>query len=471
MTQTPNENVILSAWFETLGRFGMSPAIFSKSGAVVRTFLEIGLEAVKVARLFDRIPPRSVVAVQIGNSERWPEVVLALWRRNLIPLPLGEMGPTELAVTLGTCRVAALVTNAGGPLIVHRRPVADDATQWPEPVPDFLKLTSGTTNAPRAIRFRAQQLVADCEQICGTMGISSRDINFGVVPFSHSYGFSNLILPLLVLGVRLVVSDDRFPRALLDGLAFSRATVFPGTPVLFQKLAAMENPRDLPDLRLCISAGAPLSRLVAGAFSVKFKTKVHTFYGASECGGIGYDATEPRRYEDGFVGMPLNGVSVESGSDKPGLITVRSAAVGDGYFPVDEPAVLGGGRFVPGDLIQRTERGMFLAGRTSDVINVAGRKVNPIEVEARLAEFPGVRQAVVFGVASELRGEEPIACVVADEGLAPEALLGHCQEHLSPWQVPRDVWVVAEIPVNESGKISRRVLAEMYRARIVVKAP
>jgi acyl-coenzyme A synthetase/AMP-(fatty) acid ligase len=132
--------------------------------------------------------------------------------------------------------------------------------------------------------------------------------------------------------------------------------------------------------------------------------------------------------------------------------------------------VLGGGCFVPGDLIQRTERGMYLVGRTSDVINVAGRKLNPLDVEARLAEFPGVKQVVVFGVKSELRGEEPVACVAAGEGFVCEALLRHCQEHLSPWQVPRDVWVVAEIPANERGKISRRVLAEMYRARIVSKA-
>ena len=65
-----------------------------------------------------------------------------------------------------------------------------------------LKLTSGTTGAPRAIRFTAAQLAADCEQICDTMGISDRDVNFGVIPLSHSYGFSNLLTPLLLRGVR-----------------------------------------------------------------------------------------------------------------------------------------------------------------------------------------------------------------------------------------------------------------------------
>jgi len=192
---------------------------------VLRNFMQIGLEALKVGRLFERIPPRSVVAVQIGNSELWPELLLALWKRELIPMPLGDMGATELAYTLGACRAAALVTNQGGPLIVHRRPVAKDATEWRGPVPEFLKLTSGTTDGPRAVRFRGTQLLADCENICTTMGLTDLDVNFGVIPFSHSYGFSNLLLPLLVRGVRLVVSRDRLPRAVLDGLVCTGATV------------------------------------------------------------------------------------------------------------------------------------------------------------------------------------------------------------------------------------------------------
>jgi len=222
VTDPSPENPILAAWQSTLARFGQNPAIFSPTGTVLRSFMQIGLEALKIGRLFDRIPPHSVVAVQIGNSELWPELVLALWRHKLIPLPLGDMGQTELAYTLGTCRVAALVTNQGGPLIVHRRPVAEDATRWPELAPDFLKLTSGTTSAPRAVRFRASQLYADCENICTTMGLTDLDTNYGVIPFSHSYGFSNLITPLLVRGVRLVVSHDRMPRAILDGLPVHR---------------------------------------------------------------------------------------------------------------------------------------------------------------------------------------------------------------------------------------------------------
>ena len=71
--------------------------------------------------------------------------------------------------------------------------------------------------------------------------------------------------------------------------------------------------------------------------------------------------------------------------------------------------------FVPDDLVAIGEAGMRIVGRVSDVINVAGKKVNPAEVEAHLLSHAGVRQAVVFGRASALRNQEVVACVVAVE--------------------------------------------------------
>jgi acyl-CoA synthetase (AMP-forming)/AMP-acid ligase II len=377
-------------------------------------------------------------------------------------LPIGSHTEgQELADALEVCGAAALIMASEEGLTIQRRRgsvIRHDC--------DFLKLTSGTTNTPRAVRFRAHQLVADCTNICETMGITSDDLNFGVVPFSHSYGFSNLLTPLLCRGVPLVASEDRMPRAMLSHLECTGATVFPGMPVFFDKLAALENITPLSDLRLCISAGAPLPSLVAKTFFHRFDQKIHTFYGSSECGGIGYDASSEPRFECGFAGQPLKGVEI---TPEPGegaqRIVVRGPAVADGYFPSADEETLGGGRFIPGDLIRWSECGMFIEGRASDIINIAGRKLNPAEIEGRISAFPGVRQVVVFGVPSALRGEEPIACV-AGEGLDRTALQRFCQMQLSQWQIPRDFWIVPEIPANERGKISRRALAEDYASRM-----
>ena len=450
------------AWRQTLAARGEAVAIMDASGAMLRTFAGIEDEALQMERRFADIAPGAVVALQLGNSARWPEVLLALWRRRLIPLPLADyLDADEKTATLAMSGAAALVTEGAGGLNVERHAGAWEAARWPVPVPELLKLTSGTTSAPRAIRFRAEHLLADAAHICAGMGLTADDVNFGVIPFSHSYGMSNLLLPLLTHGVRLVASADRMPRAVLDGLAATGATVFPGTPVFFQKMAELEQLPPLSALRLCISAGAPLPGAAAERFNAKFGRKIHVFYGASECGGISYDASDELRFEDGFVGPPLPGVEIVQEGEGAGPVTVRSAAVGDGYWPADADPALGGGAFVPGDLVRRTARGLYLAGRTSDVINVAGRKLNPLEVEARIAACPGVAQVVVFGVPSALRGEEAVACV-AGAGLEAAAVQRFCHETLSPWQVPRAVWIVAEIPVNERGKISRRALAARF---------
>jgi acyl-CoA synthetase (AMP-forming)/AMP-acid ligase II len=103
-------------------------------------------------------------------------------------------------------------------------------------------------------------------------------------------------------------------------------------------------------------------------------------------------------------------------------------------------------------------------GRISDVINVAGKKVNPAEVEAHLLRFKGVRQAVVFGrpTGAGLRNEEVAACVRASPDVSESDLLRFCRTALSGWQVPKRIFIVDIIPTNERGKISRRELARQF---------
>ena len=255
MTALENSNPILCAWRSVLARRGDETAILAADGVVVRTFAAIEVEAREMEAAFGRLCAGAAVGLQFGNDARFPALLLALWRRGLVPVPLDRsLANKTIAAALRMCGAAAVVTpNLREGIAVERRADAYEVDA------DFLKLTSGTSGAPRAIRFRAAQLLADCEAVCDTMGIGADDLNFGVIPWSHSYGFSNLITPLLCRGVPVVASDERLPRALLDGLARSGATVFPGLPVLFQKLAELECV-PLARLRLCISAGAPLSR-------------------------------------------------------------------------------------------------------------------------------------------------------------------------------------------------------------------
>jgi acyl-CoA synthetase (AMP-forming)/AMP-acid ligase II len=461
MTSANKKNLIISAWEKTLARRDGASALFSSSGAVLRTFADIEQAAVDFSGRMTLFEPGEVVAIRIGNSPDWPSMLLAAMRRGLVPLPVGRhIEKFERDITLETCRVAGIIELArDGTLEFQRLPAVNGVER---PGCDFLKLTCGPGANPRAIRFKSAQLLADCENICDTMKITEDDLNFGAIPFSHSYGFSSLITPLICRGVPLVASEDRMPRAILANLAGTGATVFPGMPVFYQSFAEMENLPELPRLRLCISAGAPLTRAVAEKFTHKLGKKIHAFYGASECGGIGYDASDSIDYEDSQLGTPVKNVDVRLLESS--LIEIRSNAVGDGYFPESDPQKLDGVRFIPSDLVEQSGRGMILAGSISDVINIAGRKLNPPEVEALLQRLPGVERAVVFGVPSLLRNEEVVACIAGPVTIAD--VMQHAQATLSAWQMPRDFWLVDALPPPDgNGKIDRRALAQSYLKR------
>ena len=464
--KSPSSDPIVDRWASTLRRQPDRPALFDATARVLRTFGEIEKEAVRLEEQLAPLQAGTVLAVQIGNHPAWPAVLLAGLRREIIMLALETtITDGEHEAVMKTCRCRGLLT-ADEKGLVKFQPFdgASSSPSWGDlPRPSLLKLTSGTTAAPRAIRFRSQQLLADCDQICATMGIEEDDLNFGVIPVSHSYGFSNLITPLLARGVAMVMSRDRLPRAVLDGLARTRATVFPGMPVFYQAFCAVEKTPDLSGLRLCISAGAPLSAALARRFREKFGQPIHSFYGSSECGGICYDVTGEGA-PDGYVGSSMHGVQFDpmDAAAEASQVRVHSAALGDGYFPEPDAARLGHGVFVPDDLLAPCGSGWKIAGRVSDLINVAGKKVNPAEVEAHLLALPGVRQAVVFGRSSALRNEEVAACVVAEENVGEAELLRFCRQRLSGWQVPKRIFVVSEIPVNERGKTSRRDLAARF---------
>lgn len=454
---------LLERWAEILARKGDSPAIYGPNRRGILRFQQIEERARNFTSKLNKLERGSVVAVQIGNHEDWPSILIACLRCGIVVLPLEQsINEEQRDTALRICNASGLVVAAVSDRNLEILPIEISPTDW-DKTPALLKLTSGTTAAPRAIRFRSEQLLADCDQICDTKGISENDLNFAVIPVSHSYGFSNLLTPLIARGVPIVMSRDRTPRAVLADLARTNATVFPGMPVFYQAFCAMENIPALPKLRLCISAGAPLSLPIARRFRDRFGLSIHSFYGASECGGMCYDR-EAKLDIEGFVGEAMNGVGLEmiDRNSESSQVRVRSAAAGDGYFPTADDEKLGNGAFLPDDLLAREGDGYKIVGRVSDVINVAGKKVHPAEIERVLLQFPGIRQAVAFGRESTLRNEEVAACAVADVDVNEKELVEFCGKRLSAWQVPKRIFIVDSIPANERGKTSRKELARRF---------
>ena len=102
-----------------------------------------------------------------------------------------------------------------------------------------------------------------------------------------------------------------------------------------------------------------------------------------------------------------------------------------------------------------------LTGRASDLINTAGKKVNPREVEQIILQMDGIREAKVYGEPAGARGEVVAAAVVANPDITRDQVREFCRSRLSLHKVPRIVKLIESIPVDERGKVKRGALASL----------
>src|SRR5437879_2752521 len=327
-----------------------------------------------------------------------------------------------------------------------------------------LKTTSATTGAPRLIAFTAEQLAADADNIVATMGLRPDWPNLGVISLAHSYGFSNLVTPLLLHGIPLILVDSPLPETVLHAAMTDEHITLPAVPALWR--AWHEAKAISSNVRLAVSAGAPLPLPLEQAVFEATGVKLHNFYGASECGGIAYDASSIPRTDAACVGAPLRNVQLSVNQE--GCLEVRSRAVGENYWPAPSPD-LSPGCYRTSDLAELRGGLVFLRGRSSDLINVAGRKVSPESIERALLTHPAVGECLVFGAPSEEsdRSEIIVACVAMKSGAAADELKQSLLEKLPAWQVPRRWVFLDSLPTNQRGKLSR---AE-WRRRLLERSP
>jgi len=315
-----------------------------------------------------------------------------------------------------------------------------------------LKTTPATTGVPRPVAFTAEQLAADAENIVTTMGLRPDWPNLGVISMSYSYGFSNLVLPLLLHGIPLFLAPAPLPEILRGAAKAHWNLTVAGVPALWH--AWHKAGVILRNVRLAVSAGAPLPLTLERGVFEEHGVKIHNFYGSAECGGIAYDATTTPRTDETSVGRPINNVTVALNPN--GVLVVKSRAVGETYWPEPEET-LGGGVFQTCDLAELRDGTIYLHGRTGDHINVAGRKVSPATIEQALREHEAVAECLVFGVPSgdADRIDHIVACVTADQRGTKDELKQFLLQKLPSWQVPREWWFVESLGSNGNGKISR----------------
>ena len=377
-------------------------------------------------------PAASAIAFPQGLSAEFIVGVLRAWRQRVVVCPL-EIGS------------------------------APPALRNPPPKCVHLKFTSASTGGPRLVAVTAAQLAADAENIVATMGLRPDWPNLGVISLAHSYGFSNLVLPLLLHGIPLTLAASSLPEAVRQAAADEHDITLAAVPALWR--AWHESDAIPANVRLAISAGSPLPLPLEQAVFAASGLKIHNFLGATECGGIAYDASNTPRTDAACVGAAMRNVQLSR--SEADCLQVHSRAVAQTYWP--EPDVkLGHGCFQTSDLVEFKEGLVFLCGRANDQINVAGRKLSPEIIEHALRAHPGVRDCLVFGApgTDRERTEIIVACVAGNSATGGDALKQFLLDTLPAWQVPRAWWFVESLEVNQRGKLSRAEWRRKYLSRV-----
>jgi len=330
--------------------------------------------------------------------------------------------------------------------------------------PAFIRFSSGTTGTSKGVLLSHETLLERITAANEGLGIGPADKVLWMLPLAHHFAVS--IVLYLHAGAVTVLEPSPAREDILAAAEAHEATVMYGAPFHYAMLSADPGDFRWPSLRLAIATAAALPEATAIAFQQRFDQPLVQGLGIIEVGlsvinfrDAGIDPTAIGRALPAYEVSLLDADGSPVPDGQPGEFHVRGPGLLDAYLVPWDPSPLRDGYFASGDLVVRTKGGLLtLVGRSKSLINVAGMKVFPEEVEAILNLHPDVQASRVIGQDHPHTGQIPVAEIIPTDPSAPPkaiVLQRHCREHLSAYKVPLRFNPVEELPRTASGKIRR----------------
>jgi long-chain acyl-CoA synthetase len=445
------------------------------------------------------------VALALPNEPAWAVSYLAIQKLGAIAVTLNptltarELGEAledsgaVAAISTGACADAirraavplrALIATAEPPTgaldwnrFVDGAPSARRAERLDPQDPAVIVYSSGTIGTPKGVTLSHGNVVSNAFAKAHHLGIRADDRLLLFVPLFHCYGQNAILNAGLTAGATIVLMDGRDVDAISAVVQREAVTMLFAVPTVFALLLGRASARELRSLRYSFSAAAPMAPEVAQRWTAEHGLVVHEGYGLTETSpfaAYNHDVA----YRLGSIGTPIENVeievrSVDDGTPLPpgeaGELAVRGPNVMLGYWgrPEETARAVRDGWLHTGDVGYQDEDGyLHLLDRLKDMVNVAGLKVWPAEVERVLFEHAAIRDATVYGVDDPIRGEQVMADVVCRAGSpASEAdVLAFCRQRLAEYKLPVAINVVDQLPRSANGKVLKRVLRERHRS-------
>ncbi len=440
---------------------------FSDSGAT--GLVVIDLFAPKVAEVLPKTAIKTVIVVSIAD-------LLAPLKRLLIravqkyvkkmvpPIPFAYTAfPRALAA--GADRIAA-----GADAALYAQSLDHDSIA-------ALQYTGGTTGVAKGAALSHGNLVANTVQSLEMWKPFLRlgdEVMLTALPLYHIFAFTANLMIFFVAGGRNVLVPSPRPLSNLKAVMLGEpVTWFTGVNTLFAGL--MHEPWFAEhtnwQLRGSVAGGMALVPVIGERWEAMTRTPIYQGYGLTETSPVA--TLNPfQRPKRAAIGVPVPGTDVRfvnaEGQTVPfgevGELWIKGPQVMQGYWqrPDETARSLHDGWLATGDIARMDDEGYIeIVDRKKDMILVSGFNVYPNEVEATIAEHPGVVDTAVVGVPDDETGEVVVAFVVTkDPALTEEDVRQHCKKTLTNYKVPRIVVFRADLPKTNVGKVLRKDLRD-----------
>ena len=362
--------------------------------------------------------------------------------------------------------------------------VTDSPTEWVElDAPLNIHYTSGSTGKPKGIVHAHRAMIHQYQTGQWVLDIQDEDVYWCTAHPGWVTGTVYALFAPWLNRATIVVSGGRFDAdSWYAAIEKAGITVWYSAPTAFRMLKAagaeVAARYDLSTLRHVLSVGEPLNPEVIYWGLEQLGLRIHDTWWMTETGAQLIVNLPSEPIKPGSMGRPIPGIDIcilddagiEQASGDIGHLAIRAPWPGlmrevwqneakyQSYFQF-------GGWYLSGDLAYRDADGyVFFQGRSDDMINSAGERIGPFEVESKLLEHGAVAEAGVVGKPDPLRGEIVKAFLVLKPGVnnTPELIDDirlFVRTHLSAHAAPREIEVIAELPKTKiSGKILRREL-------------
>jgi acyl-CoA synthetase (AMP-forming)/AMP-acid ligase II/thioesterase domain-containing protein len=393
-----------------------------------------------------------------------------------VVVPAGANSPLRTVAELRHIRVLELVPEDTGEAGAFRLSEGRRGTPRDARADDVALVlhTSGTTARSKVVPLTHGRLVLSAQNIARTLDLRPDDRCLNVMPLFHVHALVGALLASLAAGASVICTPGFHAPSMHRWLADLAPTWYTAVPTMHRAVVDRSGERPVPSsLRLIRSSSAPLPPSLSEELEQTFGVPVVEAYGMTEAAHqMTSNPLPPGVHKPGSVGRAahlevgiLDADGRPLGVGEPGEVAIRGATVFDGYEanPGANAEAFVDGWFRTGAEGYLDEDGyLFLRGRIKEIINRAGEKVSPGEVEDALLRHPDVVQAVSFAVPHERLGEDVGAAVVLREGatVSQRDLQAHAAATVAEFKVPSIVFVLDDIPKGPTGKLQRIGLAE-----------